>query len=385
MKALLDVISGNRRTRRGISPSTAAAPPTTGDSARLREEILERGLSAERARALAEVLETEGQLRAAVDMFTHANRLCRDAALERHLVRLRRAAFAEIDRSLPPPAWPPFAPQDQNGQSSHPPEVAAAALTPGVLRNGILRHGSVLVRGLVPPQRVARLRHVIERAFAAYDATIDGRASADMAEWFDPVEDIPDGDLVRSWGRTGQGVFAADSPRALFELLETVREIGLDELIGAYFGERPALSVEKTTLRLVDTATQHPEWHQDGAFLGDGVRTVNAWFALSRCGRDAPGLDVIPQRLERVFATGTTGTAETFFDWVVSAETIMRELPGVQVWRPEFEAGDVLLFDHVTLHRTANSPAMPNVRYAIESWFFAPSVYPARGSTPIIV
>jgi hypothetical protein len=135
----------------------------------------------------------------------------------------------------------------------------------------------------------------------------------------------------------------------------------------------------------VDTATQHPEGHKYGAFHGAGVRTVNAWFALSRCGRDAAGLDVIPHRLERVLSTGTSGGAETFFDWVVAAETIARELPGVQVWRPAFEPGDVLLFDHLCLHRTANSPAMPNVRYAIESWFFASSVYPSKGSTPIVV
>ena len=263
--------------------------------------------------------------------------------------------------------------------------MTPAELTPGVLRNGILRHGSVLVRGLAPPSRVQRLRDAIDRAFEADAATQAGRATPEMKAWYDPVEGIPDADLVRHWGRQGQGVFAADSPRALHELLETVREVGLDRLIGAYLGERPILSVEKCTLRRVDTATQHPEWHQDGAFLGKGVRTVNAWFALSRCGRDASGLDVIPLRLERVLATGTTGDRITFFDWVVSADTIMRELPGVKVRRPAFEAGDVLLFDHLTLHRTANSPDMPNRRYAVESWFFAASVYPDQGSTPIVV
>ena len=78
-----------------------------------------------------------------------------------------------------------------------------------MLRNGILRHGSVLVRGLVPPTRVARLRRAIDRAFEAYDATAAHRATPEMSEWFDPVEDIPDADIVRSWGRIGQGVFAA--------------------------------------------------------------------------------------------------------------------------------------------------------------------------------
>jgi hypothetical protein len=71
------------------------------------------------------------------------------------------------------------------------------------------------------------------------------------------------------------------------------------------------------------------------AFLGDGIRTVDAWFMLSPCGRDAHGLELIPGRLERVLPTGEPGT---YFDWTVSPHTIERELPGAPVWRPEFEA-----------------------------------------------
>ena len=45
-----------------------------------------------------------------------------------------------------------------------------------------------------------------------------------------------------------------------------------------YLGERPALSANKCTLRRVpvDTATN---WHQDGAFLGEEMRTLNLWLA----------------------------------------------------------------------------------------------------------
>ena len=81
-------------------------------------------------------------------------------------------------------------------------------------------------------------------------------------------------------------------------------------------------------LRRADASLHASTWHQDGAFLGEGIRTVDAWFALSRCGRDAPGLEVIPVRLERVLPTGEAGT---YFDWTVSPETITRELPGI--WR----------------------------------------------------
>jgi len=40
-----------------------------------------------------------------------------------------------------------------------------------------------------------------------------------------------------------------------------------------------------------------------------------------------------------------------------------------------FAPGDALLFDELLLHRTA-ALARAQDRYAIESWFFAPSSYP---------
>ncbi len=378
---------------RRLAPASGAAPlaDRAGSVAALREEILDQGLTAERAVRLGNALETAGQFLAAIDALTVANRLRRDAAIERRLVRLRNRAVAARDRSLPPPAWPPVVPDDPPGRAPGPPVVQASELTIGLLRNGILRHGCVLVRGLVPPDRVRRLRTAIDRAFDAYDAAHTGAAPAEGSVWYDPLD--ASNDEQRQWNRLSQSVFTADSPRALFEYLETVYELGIDTLVGGYFGERPALSLEKCTLRRVD-ATSVPgarrtdaagtasPWHQDGAFLGPGIRTVNAWYALSTCGRDAAGMDLIPVRLERLITAGGPGAG---FDWTVSAEAIARELPGVEVWRPTFEPGDVLFFDHLMLHRTAAAPGMTELRYAVESWFFAPSVYPSSGSTPILV
>ena len=52
-----------------------------------------------------------------------------------------------------------------------------------------------------------------------------------------------------------------------FQLLELFAEIRIAQVLSDYFGERPALSVQKWTLRRIppDTLTG---WHQDGAFLG---------------------------------------------------------------------------------------------------------------------
>ncbi len=350
-----------------------------------REAILADGLDARRALALADALEADGRLLAAVDALTEANRLRRDPAFERRLVRLRRAAFATIDRSLPPSDWPPYVPDDQPQALPGPPVVTPDELTPALLRRGIFRHGSVLVRGWVPPARVERLRRGIDLAFDAYDATAAGRATEQTSAWYDPLDDIHDGNLGRQWTREGGGVFAADSPRGLHEFVETIRELRIDALLTAYFGERPALSAEKTTLRRIDAKpwkVRMANWHQDGAFLGKGIRTLDVWFSLSQCGRDAPGMEILPVRSEAILGTGDFGA---HYDWSVSLEMIENAFPGVPIWRPDFEPGDVMIFDERCLHRTCAELGMPNPRYAIESWFFAPSVYPLGTSTPLVV
>jgi hypothetical protein len=93
-------------------------------------------------------------------------------------------------------------------------------------------------------------------------------------------------------------------------------------------------------------------------------------------------MGIVPLRLNRILPTGEPGAG---FDWAVSLETIAREMPAPGVWVPEFEPGDVLFFDHMLLHRTWADSGMTESRYAIESWFFASSVYPASTSTPLVV
>jgi ectoine hydroxylase-related dioxygenase (phytanoyl-CoA dioxygenase family) len=173
--------------------------------------------------------------------------------------------------------------------------------------------------------------------------------------------------------RDAGGVWAADSPRLLFDLIDTLDDVGLPQVISEYFEERPAMSVNKCTLRRVGRTEASPNWHQDGAFLGDGIRSIDVWISLSTCGVDAPGLDVVPRRLDRVVETGTGGAV---FDWAVGRAVVEEVAGATGVVRPTFEPGDVLLFDEMLLHNTAVEDSMTRERYAVEAWFFAPSVYP---------
>ncbi len=121
-------------------------------------------------------------------------------------------------------------------------------------------------------------------------------------------------------------------------------------------------------------------WHQDGAFLGEGIRALNVWIALTPCGRDSPGLDLLPRRLDEIVETGTRGS---YFDWAVGGDLVAELAQETPVVRPEFAAGDALLFDEMYLHRTATDPSMLHSRYTIETWCFAPSAYPP-GHVPIV-
>jgi hypothetical protein len=105
------------------------------------------------------------------------------------------------------------------------------------------------------------------------------------------------------------------------------------------------------------------------------VRSLNLWVSLSRCGDEAPGLDIMPRRLSEYVATGTAGAE---LNWTISEQVVQDAAAGSTVTRPIFEPGDALLFDELFLHKTGSDPSMPNPRFAIENWFFGASAFPAE-------
>jgi hypothetical protein len=338
-----------------------------------------RDLDHDVANALADAAAVlaDGRRSEAIRLLTETNRLDRHPQIEERLVALRHEAFPSLsepvgprpEEIVPEPIGLPLAPTD-------PRELDVAAL-----RRGLAQHGCVLVRGLIPPERAAMLASGIDRALDAFDTCVAASGPQAVPPWYVPFTPRTGDYRVggrRRWVRASGALWTADSPRMLFELLEVVHETGVGSLVEAYLGERPALSANKCTLRRVpvDTST---DWHQDGAFLGRQVRTLNFWLALSACGIDAPGLDIVPRRLDDVLETGTDGA---IFDWSVSPAVVEKAADGVGVLRPEFAPGDALLFDHLFLHRTGVTAGMSRERWAIETWFFAPSSYP-DGQIPI--
>jgi hypothetical protein len=335
-------------------------------------------LSTARAFALA----ARGDLPAAIAAAVRAVRRAPDPDLLAALARWRVQAYAEMAHPPGRAAWPPNL-ADPFPHHIGVPVLAAADLTADALGGAILHHGSLRVNGLLSPAAAESLRLGIDRALQAQLAAAAGEPETDPG-WYVKL-DHPDLNGGRIFvEESGEGMWTADSPAMLQMVIDALIGCGVIGHIEAYMGERPALSVAKSTLRRVSFRSRmtplgpHPSenspWHQDGAFLGRDTRAVNVWVALSHCGVDAPGLDVVATRVPYIVQTNSHGA---ILDWTVG-DGLVRILAerGAPIESPVFAPGDALLFDQMMLHRTGLRDGMTRNRWALETWFFAPTHYP---------
>jgi hypothetical protein len=320
----------------------------------------------------AQAMIADGAILRAIEFATKANRTRHMRELERQLAVWRTQAFSQLDVARARPVWPPVYADPFPGIDGLP-QIDASALNADILGGSILHHGALWVRSLISPPEADRLRQGIDRTFEARDAFHLGTPVEETNPWYAqaPMDDSLS--ASRAWVESGGGAWTADAPRMLFDLIELFKDSGVVDVIADVLGERPALSIGKSTLRRVPWTTD-TDWHQDGAFLGEAVRTVNVWLCLSECGVDAPGLDVVARRLPYIVQSGSHGA---HFDWSVGPGMVeLLERGGADVVSPKFAAGDALLFDQLMLHRTGVRPGMTKSRWAVESWFFAPSTFP---------
>jgi hypothetical protein len=313
----------------------------------------------------------------AISLLVEFRRRQPDAAVERLLAECRYQAYlqkppqSQLKDSWDALSVDPFAALDGV------PEIDAGELDAATLAAGIRKHGALLVRGLLSRADANHLADGIKESLdACAEWNKNGQGEAN-SPWYSrlPLKEGCEISSARPWVESAGGVWLADSPRMLFEVTELLNQRGITEIIAGYFGERPMLSVGKSTLRCVPSSQGPADWHQDGAFMGTEIRSVNLWLSLSDCGHDASGLEFLPRRLDRVLPTGSHGAN---FDWSVGPGMVEEAASGVATISPIFAPGDALLFDHFFLHRTGVPAAISKPRYAIESWFFAPSAYPAQ-------
>ncbi len=254
------------------------------------------------------------------------------------------------------------------------PEIQARNLTADVLHGAVRTHGALLVRNLLPEALHPELVRAIDRVTAACDG-----AEPFTRHYYAPPdalrEKMPGGELGRSraFHRDSGSAMCAEAPSVAETLLELYASLGLKALLTDYLGEAPCLSVKKWVLRKTRLPVHQAGWHQDGAFMGADINSINLWIPLTRCGGDtgAPGMDVVPTRLTEIVAANGA-----LFDWSVSPESVNDHFHDTPPIAPVFNAGDALLFDHLFLHRTQYRSDFQRPRYAIETWFFGQSAAP---------
>jgi len=267
------------------------------------------------------------------------------------------------------------------------PEVAYKDMTADMLSGAIQHQGALIVRNFFPVEAVESLRDGIDATFEESSNYFSGdakkREGGDRnSPWFRldlPVKDVYDKGSVVFMMMTGS-VWTFLSPVVCHRLLSAFEKAGLRETLDQYFEGRTCLSFNKSVLRRMEPLKEPPEWHQDGAFMTDGIKSVNLWIALSDCGAgtDCPGMDFVPKRLNKIMPTGGD---HGVFKWSVSPHSIDEWFKDTPPITPTYKAGDAIFFDHYNLHATSYSPDYTKQRYALETWFFAED-YAAQNQSP---
>jgi hypothetical protein len=318
----------------------------------------------------ARSLASQGRYRDAVALGEKANRESCDSLLERQLMNWRHLAFYERADKTARSDWPPRAKDPRPDLIDQIPEIEAGALDAETLAGALLNHGSLIVRGLLSRQLAASLLADVDHAYETRAKAADDGVQS----WYVPFEPQSDPQLALSRGFGDEtSMLTSDSPHIFARWTEVLEQCGALGAVSGYLAERPVLSAHKTRMYRVP-ANPGTQWHQDGAFLGGaGVRTVNLWVALTACGEDAPGLEIVPWRLNHIVPPGTHGS---IFEWSVGEGAVAELAGGRRLVSPRYAPGDAMLFDHLCLHRTGVRPGMTRGRYALETWMFAPSTYP---------
>jgi hypothetical protein len=271
------------------------------------------------------------------------------------------------------------------------PEISAAEFSADVLREAISHTGYLIVRGLFHTADADTIRNCVDEALNAR-ADSEEKTLAHDSPWYYLSPHFPGAHAAYSrrnsekkFSRTGS-FKVIDSPRGACRVLQIYRKYRLKEVFDAFFGEQSVIATRKWVFRLVEPIKDYGGgigggWHQDGQFMGEGIRALNMWIPLTDCGEGtpAPGITLIPKRIGEIVEYGTRGAK---LDWVVGGELVAELAKGVHIISPNFSAGDALFFDHYSLHRSGHEIGQSKNRYALESWFYAKSAHAANSVIP---
>jgi Phytanoyl-CoA dioxygenase (PhyH) len=223
----------------------------------------------------------------------------------------------------------------------------------------------VIVPSAVPPETCSRWLDLIEAAYRRIEVKV-----------------APSSEFVPECSSFRLGAIAA------FAVLDVWSALGshVGERCVGVLGPSLAIDSDQCWVRRQYTPESAParhrphSWHQDGAlgfdFARSGdppipdaalLRTVTCWIALAPCGLDAPGLELVTDRVDRMLSPAQLADG-----------AVDRRWPAARRVRPALEAGDAVVFSGDVLHRTHVSAAMTQTRTSIELRCFPADAIPDR-------
>ncbi len=263
------------------------------------------------------------------------------------------------------------------------PEIDAADLCIETLGSAMAHKGCLIVRNFLDTRSIEPLKIAIDRVMDEDIAAADHASSGEVRPtvFHNPPRNLsvflPEPDLTwaRGFHRDTGSVMTVESAGITEALAEWFSSLGFRDLLEAYLGEPACLSALKWVLRRTKFPIAENGWHQDGAFMGKQINSLNMWMPLDHCGgtSGAPGMDIIPFRFHDIVAAGTD---DAVFNWSAGPESIERFQGDQAPVSPVFHPGDIFLFDHLLLHRTQFGHDFSRPRYAIETWFFGERNFP---------
>ena len=307
----------------------------------------------------------------------------RDIVKDAQTVAARLAYFQEKDPvlgSLPITQEVDAEPWQGNTEL---PELNACDLSVERLRSAMARKGCLVVRNLFDTDVVdgfkSAINQIIDADLQSGQKKVPDQDKQDVFS-YPPINlstVLPEPKLSRSRGfhRSSGSVMVIESSSFAESLIEWYDSLGLRDFLEGYLGEPPCLSALKWVLRRSKLPISPDGWHQDGAFMGSDINSLNLWIPLDVCGgkTGAPGLDIIPKRFDGII---NPGEADAALNWSTGNDTIRGLHEDCAPTSPEFNPGDVIFFDHFLLHRTQYGENFDRTRYAIETWFFGSKNFP---------
>jgi len=156
------------------------------------------------------------------------------------------------------------------------------------------------------------------------------------------------------------------------EILSFVKASQLLSVITDYFIKRspgwPVHMAHPWHIQYRHAGSAATELHADRSMYAFNADRLTCWIPLTPCGPGiAPGMTLYPLRFQ-----SPIHTTENYEDreLTVPEAELMSFMDGVAL-RPEFEPGDVLVFDPDIFHQTHIEPDMPDARMSMDIRFMA--------------